>query len=212
MAETYYQYLVLFELPVQPTVHFGMMNWLKRKTYSRCFLCLSLVFTSSCFIQRGYSTETNDIPSMISEENYWLPKYRRQTSTGETAQDKTQTSQKFCLQFKSLVMTQANQLQKNPYESWLMKTVDKISCDGLGNQDQQWESPQPEQGSEMLTWTCCVLLYDDQLGPHLCWGQSAWSPVLASWECQETAILGWLQGHWRGISPGMAKLPVRKRA
>lgn len=94
MAETYYQYLVLFELPVQPTVHFEMMNWLERKTYSRCFLCLSLVFTSSCFIQRGYSTEINDIPSMISEENYGLCKYKRQTSTGEIAQDKTQTSQK----------------------------------------------------------------------------------------------------------------------
>lgn len=65
--------------------------------------------TSSCLIQRGYSTEINDIPSMISEENYWLCKYKRQTSTGEIAQDKTQTSQKFCLQFRSLVMTQTNQ-------------------------------------------------------------------------------------------------------
>lgn len=148
MAERYYQYLVLFELPVQPTVHFGMMNWLERKTYSRCFLCLSLVFTSSCFIQRGYSTEINYIPSMTSEENYWLHKYKRQTSTGETAQDKTQTSQKFSLQFRSLVMTQANQLQKNPSESWLMKTIDKISCDGLGNQDQQWESPSQSRAAK----------------------------------------------------------------
>lgn len=105
----YYQYLVLFELPVQPTVHFEMMDRLERKTYSRCFLCLSPVFTSSCLIQRGYSTEINDIPSMISEENYWLCKYKRQTSTGEIAEDKTQTSQKFCLQFRSLVMTQTNQ-------------------------------------------------------------------------------------------------------
>lgn len=99
----------LVELLVQPTVHFDMMNWLERKTYSRCFLCFSLVFTSSCFIQRGYSTEINDIPTMISEENYWLCKYKRQTSTGEIAQDKTQTSQKFCLQLRSLVVTQTNQ-------------------------------------------------------------------------------------------------------
>lgn len=64
------------------------------KNIFQMFLCLSLVFTSSCFIQRGYSREINDIPSMISEENYWLCKYKRQTSTGEIAQDKTQTSQK----------------------------------------------------------------------------------------------------------------------
>lgn len=45
-----------------------MMNQLERKTYSRCFLCLSPVFTSSCFIQRGYSMEINDISSVIGEE------------------------------------------------------------------------------------------------------------------------------------------------
>lgn len=62
------QNLVLFGLPVQPKVHFEMMNQLERKTYSRCFLCLSPVFTSSCFIQRGYSMEINDISSVIGEE------------------------------------------------------------------------------------------------------------------------------------------------
>lgn len=34
------QNLGLFGLPVQPKVHFEMMNQLERKTYSRCSLCL----------------------------------------------------------------------------------------------------------------------------------------------------------------------------
>lgn len=90
--EKNYQNLVLFWLPVQPEVHFTMMNQLERNTYSRCFLCLSPLFTS-CFIQRGYSTEINDIPSVNSKgKNIDCSKFKRETNSGQTAQDKTQTS------------------------------------------------------------------------------------------------------------------------